>query len=221
MNVSLPRPDERLLVTGPTGSGKSELMKNVVRYYANVTWLDFKGDTNLSDRPHVVAYDLPSLVKAWNEHAEDGMIIVYKVPAEQKMPSGAAALDEIPRIALTHRMNTILYYDDVSYVATGQDFWKRAPWFYRCQTSGRSLNVVVWMSAQRPAWIPRTCLTESDYRATFYLRDSNDRRQMEDLISEDIDWVKLRKWRYSFIWSNDYEITPVTRLELPSKAQAA
>lgn len=215
-----PKSNERCVFVGPTGSGKTVLARTMLRGRENVLIVDPKGQWETSPGD-LVAKNLKDLEAKLNFARKDGRRVVYKVPREHLLPYNAAYLDDVARMVL-ERKHTLLYYDELVFVASATDFARRAPNFYFAMTTGRSSGVGVWGSVQRPSHVPSIVFSETEYRATFYLRKESDRDRMEETMGDDIPWDVLRANRYAFVFADDLDITkPLTLKLLPASHKRA
>ena len=209
-----PESNRNLVGVGPTRTGKTVVARALLADRKNVLLVDpkheWKPRPQYGDR---VAKNLRELGKQLNRSRDDGRRVIYKPPKEHLLPGNSQYLDEVAYMALS-RKNTLLFYDELVFVANGSDFTRRAPNFYFCLTTGNGLGVGVWGLCQRPTHIPLIVLTESTYRYTFYLRKQSDRDRMEELLGEDIPWEVLRRNRYSFVFGDDMDTSAPTRLNL-------
>jgi hypothetical protein len=229
--------DRNVIVTGPTRCGKTEFMRWLMWMSPSFTdsrvpvcdlIVDHKREWKVrkshGDR---IAKSLPELARELNRAKGRPARILYHPPKEHLLRINASYLDEVAYLALERRF-VRLYYDDVVIVANGSDFSTRAPNFFYALTLGNGQHVGVWMCAQRPAWIPQYALSETTYRGTFFLRKRGDRDTMEDLLGENLDqppsiaaWDFLRRNRYTWVFGDDFETSPPTRLGLSAMKAAA
>lgn len=206
-----PKDDERVVFIGPTGSGKTTLARFMLSLQSDVVFVDFKHREHLRS-DDLEAVDLGTLHSALDRASETGQRVVYRVPADHLLPQNARQLDYVAKLAL-ERGDTLLYYDDLVHVARGNDFFERAPFYFLAVTTGREKHVRVWGSVQRPTWIPLVALSESDVRATFYLRATDDRKRVQSFMGE-VPWDVLQRERHSFVMATDLTTTKPLRLDL-------
>ena len=205
--MRLPASDNRLAVYGPTGCGKTVLCETLLPLYDNVVKLDFKHHL-VAHKGDLVVDNLTKLRKAMEKQDNEPRTqIIYRVPRESLLKENSASLDAVPALAM-ERGHTLLYYDDVVYVAGATDYQQRAPNFFYALTVGRGKGVGVWCVSQRPALIPISVHTESDLRITFYLRRDADRKRVEEAFgSDEIPWETMKVNKYSFVMGNDLAMT--------------
>lgn len=210
--MKLPASDNRVAIYGPTGCGKTVLCETLLPLYDNVVKLDFKHHLE-AHKDDLVVDNLTKLRKAMEKQDNDPRRqIIYRVPRESLLKENCASLDAVPALAM-ERGHTLLYYDDVVYVAGATDYQQRAPNFFFALTVGRGKGVGVWAVSQRPALIPISVHTESDIRITFYLRRDADRKRVEEAFGSDqIPWETMKVNKYSFVMGNDLTMTSPQRI---------
>lgn len=213
MNL-IPERNQRAVFIGPTGSGKTYLARRLLEslgddYIVVDPKRQWEPPSNIEAR---IVVNRKQLDAALTASARDGQPIIYR-PSKAEVSSGdwSGPCDYVASRALERR-HTTLYYDELAYVASGSDFRSKAPNYYYAITTGRSLGVGVWGSVQRPAWIPRIALTESDYRYTFYLRSESDRSTVEGLMGDGVSWDRLRRIPYSWYCATDVELVGPRRI---------
>ncbi len=217
MGVPWPKPNERACFVGPTRCGKTMLARKLLVHYRNVIAVDPKHQFTWGlDNPRFqrIALSLPDLTAqlAEVEAARSGDAIIYRPPPDHLLPANAHLLDAVARIAWD-RGGTLLYYDELYFVASSSDFANRAPFFFHCVTAGAGRGVGVWSAFQRPAWVPVVATSETDFRFVFYLRKRADRDRAEDMCG-DVPWNELQKNKHSFVWATDQELSSPQRLQL-------
>jgi uncharacterized protein YozE (UPF0346 family) len=219
--MQLPPPNSRVAFIGPTRSGKTFLARQWLMHYKNVIVIDPKqqfswqrpGDKRFARK----AKDFKELVKLLNLSAKDGYPIIYQPDLSALDPDSSYDLDRVYELAF-HRGNTLVYIDELYFLANGSDFAKRAPWFFRCVVAGASKGVGVWSAYQRPSWVPLIAMTETEVRAIFYLRIKDDRSRIDSSFGE-MPWQQLRDTQHGFCISTDRWTSPVMRARLASKKE--
>lgn len=220
MPLLVPGPTDRFVILGPTGSGKTVAMQDMLRRVDDGDTLNVIVDPKHHLKPRkcdIIATTLRKLEAAMNtlRRRSEGDVI-YHVPREHLLRKNAQELDHVAKLALDATW-TRLVYDEVKYVASASDFEERAPNFYFSITTGRWSHVPVWMGAQRPSWIPLVVLSESDVRQTFYLRMRDDQRRAEELLGP-VDWEALKFHSHSFAMATDQSERGPMRLALGKAA---
>ncbi|GAC1304799.1 MAG: hypothetical protein NVSMB19_15880 [Vulcanimicrobiaceae bacterium] len=227
-------PNSRTIITGPTGCGKTELAKELLRGIGadartparNVVVVDAKHLFSWGD-PHErysrIATTYGALVQQLVEIEETGLHepIIYR-PID---PTDYPANDLVARLALARR-HTMLYYDELSLTAGSGDPRYTSPQWARAMVTGRQLGVGVMNSTQRPVGIPKIARTEADHRFTFYLRDHDDRETVDRIFGGGIPWDTLADEEFSFVYASDHTLrgrAPLQpmRLTLSSATAAA
>jgi hypothetical protein len=218
MGVPWPKPNERACFVGPTRCGKTQLAKRLLVHYRNVIAVDpkhqFSWDLESNPRFRRIAYSLGDLRTQLEdvEKTQTGEPIIYRPPPAHLLPANAHELDAIAKIAWD-RGGTLLYYDELYFIASSSDFANRAPFFFYCVTAGGQKGIGVWSAFQRPAWVPIIATSETDYRFVFYLRLKADRDRAEDMCG-DVPWSALQRVKHSFVWATDQELSTPQRLAL-------
>lgn len=212
--MKLPPANSRVCFCGPTRSGKTYLARSWLRTYNNVAVLDPKRQFTWHEhgkRFARIATTYRQFEKLMVKSEADGYPVIYRPPEEHLLPEHAEYLDGFFRYCLERR-NTLAYVDELYYVASGSDFTKRAPFYFRAVTTGASKGVGVWSSFQRPTWVPLISLSETDMRAVFFLRFEADRKRIEENFGP-VPWDLLRMNKYSFVLSTDEWTSGVLRLK--------
>ncbi len=214
MTPALPQPQgrDRVVIMGPTDCGKTELARALLKTIPNVIVIDPKHrfewrEPSIPGKPgrySRIARDLRGLATHLRqiEETHSGQPVIYRPPAEHFLPKNIGAVDEVFRIALA-RGDTTVYIDEMSRVVQSASGWaNRIPHWFAAVTTGRELGVGVWAATQRPANIPISTKSESEFRITFYLRMEDDRARAEELCGQ-VDWQALADEDYAFQWGTD------------------
>ena len=206
---SLPRPDERVVFIGPTGSGKTYLAQRVLSKYQQVVVIDAKHDSKIwgkweRNKGVIKAGSLKQLEAGLNQMKKDGGAILYRPPFEHLRASGVEGLDVVFELAFK-RHDTIVYIDDLVLLARNSAAFAKLPSYQDCVTCGRSKGVAIWSSIQRPARVPLISMTESEHQFAFYLRNGDDRKTTDDVMGDDppVPWATLRSQKYSYMWGTN------------------
>lgn len=169
--IKPPSYQERVLFVGSNGGGKTKLAGEMLAAgYPRTVSIDVKGDFN----PPI---DYTILTKpnefGWRYHRH----IVYRPKFEY---ANGQWLDEVLRRlfqrarAKGRKQPFILYLDEALYMATSS----RTGTMRALAVTGRSLNVGLWVSSQRPKWIPVEVRSEAWRWYVFYLSYEEDEKEI-------------------------------------------
>jgi len=158
-----------------TGSGKTYWLKKVVPKLRRIVFYDPKADNNLDEIPCMVTSDLGELQRLVSEPKNTRIRFkAYEITNENfnefckicyKAGNLTVIFDEIP---LMSNKNLQLYHDMILRM-------------------GRSKGVGSWHCIQRPAWINRHILSESEHHIVFKLQMRDDRKKIAGIIGEDAE----------------------------------
>jgi len=216
--MELPAPNSRVAFVGPTRSGKTYLARSWLRHYDHVAILDPKKQFSFEStdpRFRQIATTFKQFTKLMERSEKTGWPVIYRPPADDLNPMNADRLDRFYWYCLS-RGNTLTYVDELYFLANGNDFAKRVPYYFRTITTGASLGVGAWSAFQRPAWIPKIALTETEVRAIFYLRSADDRDAIDRSFGE-VAWTKLQTEQHSFVLSTDQWTSRPMRVSVKTK----
>ena len=172
--VATIRSDERVFVTGKTGSGKTYLARHLLKAFDRLMVLDSKGslrDWSLDD------YDAKARDTFRRGEASRVRVLAdaYADPSETW---------ERAMIDLYESGNAVLYCDEMYAVV---DPGKRPPAVMNAiWTRGRELGIGAWGATQRPVWVPLFALSEADHFFMFRLNLFEDRRRMSEFVNEEV-----------------------------------
>jgi hypothetical protein len=166
--IRLPNNSQRLSIYGATGSGKTQaaLWHFSQRDFDKRPWIvyDFKGDESISLIPN--AYELPVNSPI---PTKPGIFIVHPAPDE------AESVDA--------QMKEIWAKQDIGvYVDEGYMLQKNGAGMNRLLTQGRSRRIPMINLSQRPVWINRFILSESDFHQVFRLQHRGDVDAVQEFI---------------------------------------
>ena len=189
-----PKQNERMLIVGTTGSGKSELEKHLLRLYSRTIVIDPKLTLGSGERGggHLPGYELAQTPRDLERLARRHEHVQYRPDMKYQNPEQwERVFDWVYR-----RGKTLLAIDELFDVHE----WNRPPpSLRRIMTSGRELGLGFIGCTQRPRGIDRRIITESEIHAVFHLRDEDDRRFLRSRIGEG------RLPAYGFWWTKDAE----------------
>lgn len=181
----LPRPDERVLILGSTGSGKTtmgaSLLSGAPFNIMPYVMIDYKRDSLLGaiDHRERIDFEIPKHPGLYhlqpNPVSDDDRMEawLYKVWARQ---------------------NIGLYVDEALRLPT-----KKTGAFESILTQGRSLHIPVISLSQRPVDLTRYAFSEASHVVIFKLTDIRDRKKVTEYVPVDTEY-KLKK--YHSLWYN-------------------
>jgi len=173
--VRLPNNTQRILVLGKTGTGKTcaGVWHLSNQDFTKKTWivLNHKGDDlidSIEGAEHVDMNFRPNPKKK-------GLYIYHPVP-EYNDADVTELLWDI------HAMGNIGVYVDEGYMIPNRD-----PAFQALLTQGRSKRIPMIILSQRPVWLTRFAISESDFFQVFLLGDKRDRQTVQGFIPVDLE----------------------------------
>jgi hypothetical protein len=104
------------------------------------------------------------------------------------------------------RGNTMAATDELFYHAHGTNFESAAPWLFYYITGGRSEGCGCMYAFQRPVWVPKVALSETEHFLVWYLQEQEDRDAIDARAGKErggkspIDWETLRNEDHSFVY---------------------
>ncbi len=174
-----PSPNERGLIVGTTGSGKSVLAKNLLSVYRYVLAVDTKQTLGSGDRGGggMSGYALATSPGDLERMGKRYERLQYRPEFKFQNP------DDLERIYswVFRRGNTFLYTDELFDI---HHFNVPPPSFRRCITSGRELGIGMLHATQRPRRIDPVVWTESEKFYVFKMRHPDDRRLLSGRIGD-------------------------------------
>lgn len=199
LNELLPGRQDRMLLLGMTGSGKSTLMRALISLLPRDEliivfdskpdwrarhWWDWRRD--MRDAPVILPHTRIALLRP-------GLYVFRPNYPEWRDPRVTAVL-----LGALRRKNCTLVIDETS------DFAQNTypmPALAKVIKQGRSKGVRMLMGSQRALAIPRIAITESNSFAVFRLRGEKDRER----VGREIDDAMYEPptGRYSFWYRND------------------
>lgn len=216
---------ERGLLVGKTGSGKTQ---NGLFHLQNTPlWPRIIFDTKIEDH----FFSLPQngekleLIEGLENFAH-----YAKTTKRDKMPdyllvrpTGAEfvdpeILDEYMGIVYSSFGPVFTYIDEVNNLHKNG---RALPHLMNLLCRGRSRGKTTLMGSQRPAFISRSCLTESDRFYIHQLTDMKDRIRLSDVIPDFDKEIKPPKWHFHHFAHADHEkcelYKPVPYLKMNEK----
>lgn len=177
------KPGERGLIVGKTGSGKTFGATFLLRYLPRpILILDTKGDTNLP----------LSFPPADTDQQHDLWSGRYDAPVTLVTPTAEQVVDvaQLDDWLAQAPAPATVYIDELYQVHNGAG--RAGPGLVGLLTRGRSRGISVLMSTQRPAWVSRFCLTETENFYVYRLSDPTDRDRLARLTAPQINRIPRR-----------------------------
>lgn len=172
--IQAPSYNERLLIVGANGSGKTKLAELFLASgYPRTVTIDLKGEINppFPDGEPVWRVRKP-IGWQWRQSIRKGHLIYQPPPEYRTMETMDAVFHHLYARARKYgkKYPFILYLDEgLSLAHMGGSKWLSA-----LVVEGRSLKCGVWISSQRPLWIPVEIRTEAWRWYIFYLAYRDD-----------------------------------------------
>ncbi len=176
------KPGERGLLVGKTGSGKTMGATFLLRHLPPpIIVLDTKGDDHL---PRSFDPRITDRVDGLTDRIDQPITIV--TPTASELIDVAGLDDWIGSLPAP----ATLYIDELYQVHFGSG--RAGPGLVGLLTRGRSRGMTTLMSTQRPAWISRFCLTETENFYVYRLSDPADRDRVARLTAPQIERIPRR-----------------------------
>lgn len=204
--MKLTRPEfyERVVFLGENGSGKSEMALELLQYYDEWVIFDTKHDTEPRRTQKYTVISTPSDVRwKWAKR------ILYRPAPEY---NNGVWLEEMTRRMYIRGQKTlkkkkgirkpqqtrpfILYIDEALMYAK----LSSAKWLANHAVAGRSLGIGLWVSSQRPKWIPVEVRSEAWRIYIFNLGYEEDEKEIVKVSKGKItvDELHAQTGDYSF-----------------------
>jgi hypothetical protein len=179
---------QRGFIVGAAGSGKTHAALHMLQATRQtpVFILDTKMDTDAEGRTTLDHLDREgerlTVVESPNELArlkprKTPDYVVIRPPAHEL--ADPELLDSYCQHIYDARRNAFVYIDEAYQLHKGL---QPLPGFLGLLTRGRSRGLTTLMGAQRPSYLSRFCLTESNKFYVFRLLDARDRRTLGEVI---------------------------------------
>lgn len=198
LNNILPAEDDRAVLIGQTGTGKTFLAQYILQMRERVWVFDWKGFIKWP------TYQIVSTIKDLleTEHPR----VIFK-PKENDLEDFDLFNHFFKAAYLTGDLT--VYVDEVTGVTKNQVI----PRYYKALlVQGRERGIGVLSSTQRPSFIPGFVMSETEHTYCFFLKMGGDKEKVEDqtgILAEDISKLPKRH----FIYSNNFDTSPPITLK--------
>lgn len=193
----LPLPNERTVLVGRTGSGKTTLAERFLRYYQYVVTLDIKN--RIAWEGYERHQRLESLIRSEHHHLIYAPTFEETEPAligTRRIPWGTY-IEAFFEWAYT-RGNTLVYVDEVMGITSGDEM----PRYYRAiNTRGRELGIGLLSATQRPTRIPQVILSEAETFFVFSVQLPQDIVKVEEITGERLPTLRGHEFAYARVGS--------------------
>ena len=179
--------NERILIVGKTGSGKTYLAKYLTRQANRLIVLDAK-----------------ATLSEWNLDPWDsvarGKLLNHEPVRIRVLPPYDGDITEHWESVLSDCYkagNVVVYIDELYSICPPNQKPMNVLW--SMYTRGRELGIGVWSSSQRPAWIPLFALSEAEHFFNFRLQLEEDRKRMAVFMGVEV--LKTIRDEHGFYYS--------------------
>lgn len=199
------RAGDRVLIVGPTGSGKSTVASSIANAARRVLVIDPKLDDRVAELPNAaICYGVAATLRAWPGR------VVYR-PLPDELADLPRAIEPLMRAVLFTGACTVVFHEtEVVAPSTGARGWTRAVIMW-----GRSRGITMLFCAQRPARIDRLCLSEPAAVYLFGLRDARDLSVISGVMGANPDALRPLPAEHAFYYRGpNGEVYPMAPLKV-------
>lgn len=163
-----PGPQDRMLIVGQTGTGKTTLAREILRPYLRVLIIDPKCTYDPKDKRYKMVRGYSQL--RYNGHHSH---LHYRpLPSRQSV----ADYDAVYRWAYDNA--PLMVYTDETYRTQRGNY--SPEWQQAIVTCGRELGIGCVFATQRPRGIDVRIYSEAEHQICFYLKNLDDRKRMSE-----------------------------------------
>ena len=198
-----PKSNQRALITGATGTGKTTLGRYLLAPYPRILIIDSK--CTYGGREGEPGYEMVSTPRNLRNLRRSVDYIQYR---PDELHQSVSDYDEVYKWA--YRRGDLMIYTDEAFLVHHGSY---APdWLRACVTCGRELGIGMITGTQRPRGIDLRLMTEAEIFLSFELRHRDDRRRMAEMGGEEF---LIRPPRHAFwIWRAGDPHARLARLKL-------
>lgn len=190
------RTDERIIITGQSGSGKTNLVKYLALMTPRWVWIDVKWRVRVPGAP--VVRSLDGLKRALA--AGEPRVIYYPVNPDLKDRAGRQEVSDLCNYLMSVG-NIVLITDELSAMTTAS-MWPNG--LANVVQRGRESGVGMIAATQRPANVKPDAMSEAQHFVCFRLMRPEDRERMAQFglraVADELNTLPLYHWIY---WSPD------------------
>jgi hypothetical protein len=174
----VPERGERAFICGQTGSGKTAFAVWLLGFMPGTLIYDTKEEKKFSALPNSVRVkNMDEAIKAFADNRKKWDYVILRPPVSDTIEPDT--LDNMLQIHYHALRGIGAYIDEVFMFHNGG---RVGAGLMALLTRGRSRGITLTMAAQRPAWLSRFCLTESQRFFIFRLVDQADRKRLAEII---------------------------------------
>ena len=172
-----PAANERAILVGATGTGKTTLGRELLRGYSTILVIDSK--CTYGGKEGEPGYRMVKTPGGLRWCGKGSKLIQYRPDEDSQSVDD---YNEVYRWA--YRRGDILIYTDEAFLVHHGSF---APDYLRnCCTCGRELGIGMITGTQRPRGIDLRIMTEAEVFYAFNLRHRDDKRRMAEMMGEEV-----------------------------------
>jgi DNA helicase HerA-like ATPase len=176
--------NERVFITGRTGSGKTYLANFMTRNYPHLTVYDEK---------HVINLPNAKIITSLNDLATSGPgRYIFRPPVTVFDKSREKLLNDFFKIIYLTK-NRIVWIDEIYAISPHSN--TIIPYLQAIVTRGRERNIGIIALTQRPAFIPSFFMSEAEHYFVFKLQLEQDRKRIQQYIGN-VNFQSLNPYEF-------------------------